>query len=79
MSKQHTPGPWEWDEYGNVTADGASIARVDWRDGDRNEPLIAKAPELLSALEMLVKVSEQKGVDCRFARALVTGAKGEQE
>ena len=79
MSKQHTPGPWEWDEYGNVTADGALIARVDWRNGDRNEPLIAAAPDMLQELEILVEACEQEGIDCQCALTVIRWAKGEQE
>lgn len=88
MSK-HTPGPWEFrkDDGWTLFADGESIMgsatyypwvpsrEADWR-------LIAAAPELLEALELVMKVCGfQRGDSPTFDRAFaaIAKAKGEQQ
>lgn len=58
----HTPGPWHWVEYDGdrelVTVDGTAVVyhAASWPLHDANETLIAAAPELLAALEMMMPV-----------------------
>lgn len=77
MTLKHTPGPWRWDEthVGDgpnklvcggslMAANGDSLVETDGGcyppfDGDRI--LIAKAPELLSALRGLLKTQGDTG------------------
>ena len=95
MSK-HTPGPWEIEEhyhFGYRWISGpehSQLAQVVWcmEDEDRspeceaNAHLIAAAPELLEALENLLKVHEGEGGTQRhagdMARAAIAKAKGSQ-
>jgi hypothetical protein len=61
MSTQHTPGPWSVD-LGTATATvrsehkGVSIARC--YQGDEDARLIAAAPELLEALQDMLRCQE---------------------
>ena len=89
----HTPGPWKWDghlEQAIITADSGE--EVLWGCGCCDSPrllceadarLIAAAPELLEALENLLKVHEgEGGTQCHagdIARAAIAKAKGESE
>lgn len=87
MSK-HTPGPWK---VGKSEGNGivCFVGSVEVATTTNEDPLmydleadarlISKAPELLDALQMLVKVSEQKGVDCRLQKQLINDVKGEQQ
>jgi len=92
---EHTPGPWEihpqFDScYRDISAPNhIALARVVWRfeEEDRspsceaNAHLIAAAPELLEALENLLKVHEGEGGTQHhagdMARAAIAKAKGE--
>ena len=59
MTQTHTPGPWTWNEYGDLepvfTLDMVQACGViAWCDSDNaeaNARLIASAPDLLEALE----------------------------
>lgn len=96
----HTPGPWTIRE-GNMTTiqgtDGQAVAspcwNIDWREpADRakftgNAHLIAAAPDLLAALEHLVRLLEPQELDgvlnvpglatLNGARAAIRKARGE--
>ena len=94
MSK-HTPGPWEIEEHyhsGYRWISGpehSQFAQVVWcmEDEDRspeceaNAHLIAAAPELLEALEMMLEMSEMGGFGKAaaedVARAAIAKVKGE--
>lgn len=61
MSSKHTPGPWkvadtlgEWDDYmvGDGSGDKIVAARIYTKE---DAHLIAAAPDLLAALEVLVE------------------------
>lgn len=68
MKVKHTPGPWSVDAYLGVVACGRIIALTGVDTGlhrDANGRLIAAAPDLLEALENLLKAvmwSEAKPV-----------------
>lgn len=72
----HSPGPWRWEsgEDGDdrlVDRDGYSLVEgmLFPRDGDeRDDLLIAAAPELLAALELLVGPDTRLLDRCRFTR-----------
>jgi hypothetical protein len=60
-TKQHTPGPWSIDTYLGVVACGRIVALTGIDAGfhrDANARLIAAAPDLLEALENLLKAVE---------------------
>jgi len=58
-----TDGPWEFDAWGNITAHGEGVCRVEWRRGDQNEPLIAAArtaiPELVAEVRRLQEAEKK--------------------
>jgi hypothetical protein len=77
MSK-HTPGPWRIGalESGQAAVDGASGAEVTGWVSIPDAHLIAAAPDMLAALELLLPYLE----DCRMdseARAAIAKAKGQ--
>ncbi len=84
MEMQHTPGPWAADQFGLVTAGknrlhiAQAMTTGMGKAADANAALIAAAPELLKALEAIVR-SEPHALDwyrlCA-ARAAVSKAKG---
>ena len=82
MSK-HAPGPWMFvEDKQNVimSSDDFAVAEVFVpEDG----PIIAAAPELLEALENLLKVHEGEGGTqynaADIARAAIAKAKGEEQ
>jgi hypothetical protein len=99
MSK-HTKGPWSISptsnpetEFGIASNDGTIIARLDsWFDkdepeADANARLIASAPDLLEALEALLRLyaTECDGLysgegawgEAQAARAAIARAKGQ--
>ena len=94
MSK-HTPGPWEikphFDPaYRHISGPKhKALAQVVWcvdeeersPDCEANAHLIAAAPELLEALEMMLEMSEMGGFGKAaaedVARAAIAKAKGE--
>lgn len=90
MSKQakHTPGPWKLKNEGTIVdADGGLIATTGYRvtaidDQDApNARLIAAAPDLLAALEGLIRhevnISGAARAYVHDARVAVAKAKGE--
>lgn len=88
---KHTPGPWVqvgWGPYGiragySQSSVGTSIAHVSKgpAEFDANARLIASAPDLLKALELLTEEVEEYELGnpdvLRKARAAVARAKGE--
>ena len=94
MSK-HTPGPWEIEDHYHFSyrwisgPEHSQFAQVVWcmEDEDRspsceaNAYLIAAAPDLLEALQNLLKVHEGEGGTQNhagdIARAAIAKAKGE--
>ena len=68
--RQHTPGPWTTQinhcNHAVVSPDGFDIALVSASgfDSESNARLIAAAPELLAALECILKRYESAGVQC---------------
>jgi hypothetical protein len=97
MSK-HTPGPWKakkWvgtDPYDDPDRPFVEVGNVHWSPKNwkpaaaikqtANARLIAAAPELLEALENLLKVHEGEGGTqhnaADMARAAIAKAKGEE-
>lgn len=82
---KHTPGPWSLDKYGVIR--DANLCRVEAsglslicgvRDVDdiafANTRLIAAAPDLLEALEAVVKVADRDTVEFDAARAAIAKA-----
>jgi len=61
MSERHTPGPWLLNKYGepvdatgeNIRAKGLALTNTD--EAKANTRLIAAAPEMLAALQMIDK------------------------
>lgn len=88
MSK-HTPGPWVASltlGYGEAGEHGIPIARekddllVAHVYGAANARLIAAAPDLLEALELVVDITERAGLGAVLnARAAIAKAKGESK
>ena len=79
----HTPGPWHKVEADTTipikAANGKTVASVRYSDNDDNDAnLIAAAPDLLAALEAIMKgVSGcQKEPQYEAARAAIAKAKG---
>ena len=69
MTTQHTPGPWtrhKWhSQEDQISAKGGTIALVSHihtlvpeAEADANARLIAAAPDLLAALEAIVKITD---------------------
>lgn len=60
MGNPWTPGPWAISGKGSIRGPNAPrqilgyIARVNWQNRDANARLIAEAPAMAEALEMLV-------------------------
>ena len=87
MSTKHTPGPWMHDDDGLIYANGAIIADpncessqiLDIDEREANARLIAKAPELLDALEHLLHEADYENLETagkRKARALIAEIEG---
>ena len=51
--KQHTPGPWA-KVYGAIMKDGKTICEFREHTSEAEQDLIAAAPDLLSALNLLL-------------------------
>lgn len=89
MSK-HTPGPWLYKSNGSyfdVGIDNHEDSVIPVyptvcigvpHDQEANARLIAAAPDLLEALEAVVRVADRDTVEFRMARAAIAKAKGEQ-
>ena len=79
MIDKHTPGPWIKDRNIIETESGEEIARISYeRDGyaQANARLIASAPELLQALELIYDESRNPNIE-RLAGAAIKAAKGD--
>ena len=90
MSAKHTPGPWRFDGdwwrrptiYGGkvevATINKAWFPERDGRGGEQeaNALLIAAAPELLEALELVVTRCGPHSTDGAIARAAIAKARG---
>jgi len=83
MSAQHTPGPWHWDDYSWLVAkDESSVLEyagcgshaTDASDADR--VLIAAAPDLLAALQGVLRVSDRSTSEYDAVRAAIAKATG---
>lgn len=85
---KHTPGPWRVESgpyYRAIRVDGEVIAdmrQIGRSFNESNAQLIAAAPELLEALELLVDNPYREGTESderlrRIARAAIAKAKGE--
>ena len=86
MDAKHTPGPWRYQrENGSPTtgqhmiagANPGYLAEVrDCGSGDvcANARLIAAAPELLDALQAVVRVADRNTVEFDMARAAIAKA-----
>ena len=80
----HTPGPWKWNEYHDDLRPiwhcemSQGCGYLDWDDKDRiqaNARLIAAAPDLLEALEMML--ADPDAIEnVNFAKAMIAKAKG---
>lgn len=86
----HTPGPWEAELESDDRVDGteawgecyqiyspASDGIVGFCLNESDAHLIAAAPELLAALEAVVRIADRKTVEFDAARAAISKAKGE--
>ena len=64
--RQHTPGPWHLNPRGWVVqSTGDIVTRLECSNNkDWDARLIASAPELLAALECILKRYESAGVQC---------------
>lgn len=80
MNKEHTPGPWEIESFGDmfeVVSEETTftVARCT-READAR--LIAAAPELLKALEKLTDYAERNGAHVLGFRSLIAKATGKE-
>jgi hypothetical protein len=84
----HTPGPWGYEKYcGTVRVfydigrGTRPICKLIGEDEEANAHLIAAAPHLFEALEMMLEMSEMGGFGKAaaedVARAAIAKAKGE--
>lgn len=84
---KHTPGPWRAKENGFyrvavVDRDGnyltykAGTDRMPDPEREANANLIAAAPELLDALEVVVAIADRDTEEFNTARAIIAKAKG---
>ena len=85
MNTKHTPGPWKHDGMCIDAIDGALVATVYTENSFVNEldaRLIAAAPELLAALQVMVKTFDGLATihndAYRQARAAIAKATGQQ-
>ncbi len=60
MNSEHTPAPWSLGSNGATTkvvdADGKAICMVTYRKDHWNGDLLAAAPEMLKALQMVDRI-----------------------
>ena len=80
---KHTPGPWHVASGCQIRSAKDQIAKA-WmmRNGEglANAHLLAAAPELLEALELMIDTHDEGGwptASITIARAVITKAKGE--
>jgi hypothetical protein len=82
MSINHTPGPWQRDDKGRTISSAKGpicecfSGPVGVEECDANERLIAAAPELLSALQGVVRVADRATDEFDAARAAIAKATG---
>lgn len=76
----HTPGPWEWDQYGSLIGKNKEFVLWFGGNGDAggigtedNERLIMAAPDLLEALQSCVKAMTMQNY--RLNEALIEKCK----
>jgi hypothetical protein len=76
MSNKHTPGPWSINERAQVVAaDGGHIAYVECAPVIANARLVAAAPELLEALQLIAQTDPGALLSMRsIARAAIAKA-----
>ena len=81
LSGQHTPGPWKatgneiWTDYPGVplkVATATRFAPMNGIDTDANARLIAAAPELLKAIELILPLAKGYSPGGQFAEARAT-------
>ena len=83
----HTPGPWKYlgqNEESCFVGLGPdhkiAVGGFTWNDAEANARLIAAAPELLEALQMVLdylNTGDMRPLDLRKASAAITKARGE--
>ena len=84
MEKQHTPGPWFYDDSLKskimINAKRAAVAVVPYLDEEAkaNARLLAAAPELLDALQALVGAVSDPALVAQ-AQAAIRKAQGKPE
>ncbi len=84
----HTPGPWSWwtsNSYRRLTAEGRQDGGVlhasesDWPTvvvSEADACLISAAPDLLEALQGVLRVADRKTDEFDAARAAIAKASG---
>lgn len=78
---EHTPGPWKIRAYKDrgfaidFNEDQEQIVDFVYEEADAH--LIAAAPDLLEALEAVVRVADRATVEFDMARAAIAKARGE--
>ena len=79
MSERHTPGPWNigtgWIYAGPVTNARIICEFKEHPGNDGNARLIAAAPDLLAALEGVLRVADRKTNEFDAARAAIAKAR----
>lgn len=88
MSEKWTNGPWSYNiigdkhiysTYGDMPVICSSPLRLqNNKTWQANAKLIAAAPELYNALDVLSKVCEDEGIPCDAAKAALAKARGEE-
>lgn len=89
---KHTPGPWLYDGEGRVLTTRGRVRHVaeveapdvdndldgeHWEKVTSNGHLIAAAPDLLAALEGVLRVADRATAEFDAARAAVAKARGQ--
>ncbi|WP_264041438.1 hypothetical protein [Pectobacterium carotovorum] len=72
----YTKGPWEW-ENGVLCSDKYIVGGNSHSFNSSNKALIAAAPDLLEALEAVVRIADRDTDEFIMARAAIAKAKGE--
>lgn len=80
MPAAHTPGPWSVGSHRSIQSPAGTIcetySHMGIEEADANERLIAAAPELLAALELLTDYAEKNGACVILQRALIAKVTG---
>jgi hypothetical protein len=81
---KHTAGPWRAYVDGDRSpvvqrgrSGGFVVHDTDWERANADALLIAAAPDLLNAIEVLTAAAESFGIPCDAARAAISRARGE--